>query len=232
MTPLPRCPLCNQPTRTLAPGWERVRWQPMAHGGVVAQPGTTYTKSEPARTANLESDVVVPALQSIITGAFLGLAGFALPLLFSIDRAPAVGLATGGLSTFATWWWLLKDHNASLWIIEEVTGQDIDHDGYVGKPPERRLVTVEVKKRKGYLHYVDTPLTDDEWEDIAEAVLIDGVTFSRRKLADAGVLIQEHYPAVMEPMLRAGLLRRYGNGVELTPVGRSFLRQYLHPTDG
>ena len=64
---------------------------------------------------------------------------------------------------------------------------------------------------------------------VAQSVLVEKLDFSRRKLAD--ILSAEAYAQLKDVMLKAGFLRLKGKaenaGLELTPSGRAFLRQWL-----
>jgi len=185
----------------------------------------------PARPASLEADVVVPALQALITGIVAAVLSMAIAGALHVPRWPTVGLAVGVLAWGLAWAWLLRDHQALLWQVERTTGLDLDRDGDVGPPPKPRVVTAEViEHQPRRIRYVDVPLSDEELKRLAHAVLGPGAEFSRRQLPD-GLLSTEQYGAVVEAMTRGGLLVWRGRGpnagVELTGAGRAFLRQWL-----
>lgn len=184
--------------------------------------------SSPARAANPISDVVVPFAQSVITG---------IPVLIASGALWdwRVGIVAGSASWFLTWQWLLRDHNAQLWRIEEIFNADIDGDGYVGEPqPRERQPQIptswigEQPKSGGKYKPFKAPLSD--WREgnlIAMAVLERGVPFTRRKLVAAGAFPDdpEHYSAVYNALKDAGLVDQ-GN---LTRDGKAYFVQFLPP---
>jgi len=81
----------------------------------------------PSRSAEVRADVVVPLLQSAVTG----LAGVVAGLAFWGVRG---GLALGLAVFCVTWLSLLMDHRRLLWRIERVSHLDLDRDGVRGEP--------------------------------------------------------------------------------------------------
>ncbi len=193
-------------------------------------------RREPSSSSTVESEVIVPLAQSSITGLVLGLVWLTGSILWHrIDLAPYALIIT--IVTMAVvWLMLLREHRSLLWKLETITRTDLDGDRFVGRPtadPDPMpITTVEiVDQAQGRIRYVDLPITDEVLELLARAVLMSGQPFSRRNLHDAGVLHSEQYGPVSTAMIAAGLVRYKGNGpntgMDLTPSGRSFLRQYL-----
>jgi hypothetical protein len=92
------------------------------------------TKTEyraPARSAQVGSDVLVPLLQSGVTGILVG-------VVFWNPKA-------GVLAFFIAWLLLLFDHRRLLWRIERVIGRDITADGKVGHP-DRPPIVIDGRK--------------------------------------------------------------------------------------
>ena len=179
----------------------------------------------------LQSDVVVPLSQAIITGGVAGTLAGAVAAMTGARQAAAIGAAVGGVVLAGVWVLLLSDRRALLWNIETTIHRDLDHDGTIGEPeppPLTRLELVDPGKRQ--IRYVDVPLSDQDLEALARAVLRPGATFSRRSLPD-GLLSPEVYGDLVARLLTAGLLVQRGRGleagVELTAAGRSWLRRYL-----
>jgi hypothetical protein len=194
-----------------------------------------YERRRPGRPASLESDVAVPIAQSVFSALVAGLAALGAALAAGWQR-PALWAVLAALAALVTAWLvLLRQHRDLLWEIELVTGADLDRDGTVGVPlvdPEPRTVRAEIIEGNGQrIRYIDVPLSDQELEKLADGVLQHAVTFSRRSLADAGLLEAERYSDVKDVLLEGGLLRYRGEGphagLELSPAGRAFLRQYL-----
>lgn len=136
-----KCPLCGSTVGGVSAGWQRSNVQAFASGAISVAPGVRYSRTEPARKASLESDVTVPLLQSLATGVFAGVVSGAISSIIDWNEPAIVGLATAALSSGLVWAALVRDHNASLWKIEEITGVDLDGDGIAGKPapaPEKK----------------------------------------------------------------------------------------------
>lgn len=245
------CPFCGaqigpQPweRQAVAQGWEQREYHTFNAGTINAAlaSGATYEHKKPTRPARLDSDVLVPFWQSVISGAVGALvvgcgsaligAGWRSFLWAGVGGAGALGLA---------WVVILGEHRLALFELEKLIGRDLTGDGVTGRPApvpqvQREPVRVEVIERneRGLLRrvrFVDFPpnITDGDLHRLAVAVLQDGCEFSRRGLADA--VSPDKYAAVFRPLLRGGLLRyangrNVNNGFEITPSGRSFLRQY------
>jgi hypothetical protein len=198
--------------------------------------GATYERRKPQRSASLESDALVPAIQAGLSALVASIAGGATSAVLDVWRPwPAAGVCGVGALAIS-WLVLLRDHRGLLWDIERVTGADLDGDGHVGqriqvKPDVTRVEVTEHRRNQTRVRYCDVPLSDPELERLAAGVLQRGVSFSRRSLADAEILEAERYSDVKDAMMGGGLLRYRGNGkhsgLELSPAGRAFLRQYL-----
>jgi len=238
-----KCPRCGAPAnwRELLsledPGrsWDRREYHTygFALDAAIAA-GAEYERRRPSRPATLESDVFVPGLQALITGVTAGVCvGTLVAVADWPHLAATIGMGVAAGAMGATWLVLLGTHRKLLWEIERVSGMDWDQDGMVGEPPPPPPMTkVEIVSERGRRYrYVDVPLNDAELRSLADAVLRRGVGFARRALAASDALIGEKYGDVMRAMLKGGLLRERGggpnSGVELTPAGRAFLRQYL-----
>jgi hypothetical protein len=91
----------------------------------------------------LIADVIVPLLQAIITG-FLTAIIASISLSFLVKGLPWYsGMVVGMIVTGLAWGMFLGSSKDTLWIIEEITGRDIDGDGYTGQPsaPVRKWET-------------------------------------------------------------------------------------------
>jgi len=240
-----KCPLCGAPRnweqvlKQVQRGsqgdpawgpWQERRYGAFGLGDVSALPaGAEYERRRPVRDPAIESDVITPVLQSVMSGAVGAILAGAGAVLLDASKPWAVAALGGAGVLGLTWYVLLREHRGLLWEIERVTGADIDGDGAVGAP-EAKTTRVEVTERtNGHtrMRFVDVPLSDAELESVARAVLVQRERFSRRGLS--GVLSQSQYADVYDAMLGGGLLRDRsdGRGVELSPSGRAFLGQYL-----
>ena len=101
-------------------------------------------KQEPARAPTVQSDVVVPALRSVITGVGVGACTAGVALMTGVTTPGA--FAGIGFAVAATGWWLrdVGELKSLMWRIEERFDRDINNDGQVGQPapPVDRLVPV------------------------------------------------------------------------------------------
>jgi hypothetical protein len=232
-----KCPHCGH--KIPWSDWVSREYDGFTLGAAAVPAGAEYERKRPARDANIETDVITPAIQSLITGVVTGACAAAAASLLNWDQPAVTGVTTGTGVLSAVWVILLREQRSLLWEIERITGADIDGDGRVGPPEpagrEREPVRVEVSERSGRyqrIRYIDLPATvsDDDISSVARAVLVSRRNFSRRDLD----ISPETYRDLSERMLDGGLLRYRGNGprsgLELTGVGRSFLRQYItHP---
>jgi hypothetical protein len=200
--------------------------------GVISQ----WERREPVnRQRSLISDYVVPLLQAVTTGFFIGLgAGF------------VIGSWSGGVGTglvVTTGFWLLRqfDDRRLLWKIERIVGRDLDQDHHVGEPelepepsqPTARTVQIEHTNRKRNLYrlrFSELPdwLTDERLVPLAHALLVKQTKFSRRKLKE--VISQDEYPNLVEAFLTERFVFEVGKGYELTGSGARFLRHFLNDT--
>lgn len=182
-----------------------------------------------------EANVKVPLLQSLITGAFVGIPVGALAGWIGVAHGPLTlwgglwtGLTWGSITIFSVaffqWTSRSRDYNELLWRIESVTGLDVTGDEQIGKP-EPRTVRVEVQEGKGW-KFSDLPGDEQALYDFAISVVNGIVTFSERGAAsrDYGVenfrrlrdvFIQRHYAEWKDPTNhQLGIvLRRSGTAV-------------------
>jgi len=213
------------------------RWQTLRHqADAMAQPGgiRTYEIPSPVR-ATLASDVGVPVLQAAAIGASVGLVGGLGVLLLGGPIADLrggelwvwagrIGGLAGVLALAVATFVFVLQHRRLLWIVETMTGLDLDGDGERGEPLS---VPVELVDREGRkMRRFDLPLSNAELQAVATAVLRNGKAFSRPALR--GVLSQGKFNRLAREMERRGLVVKLpGNRRELTAVGRATLRREL-----
>lgn len=95
-------------------------------------PAFVVEHRQPTRQPSLESDVFVPALQTLFTALAAAIVAGLLALAFRwpiqvVLIATALVLALG-------WVWRLRLADSLLWRVESMTGKDIDKDGAIGAP--------------------------------------------------------------------------------------------------
>lgn len=109
--------------------------------------GMEMERKEPTRPADLIADLLVPIGQAGVTGGLLASAATFAALQFDlVARADALSLWVGltlGIAAVA-WLILLKATRALLYVIETLTGLDLDGDGAKGSP--KRTLEVRVKE--------------------------------------------------------------------------------------
>jgi len=209
-------------------GYQEQQAQPMAMGATIAgslPAGATWERREPSRTAEMSGDVLVPLAQSGVTAVVGGVVGL-------LVAGPVAAGVAGGLAFGASWLLLLADHRRALWMVEKISGVDLDNDGQVGDPGQAKRVRVEVVENNGRqarILYVDLPdsVNDiDTLTDVARALLVDGANLSRDGLSS--VLSQPQYNALAPALVDAGLaVRLRGNRRELSAAGRAMFRELL-----
>jgi hypothetical protein len=193
-------------------------------------PNTIYFRQEPVRKAEMMADVVVPVSRCAISGILTALATVGINGLFGLSIPPWLGFSTGTTISAIQWLKYIDKSNELLWKTEQITGVDLNHDGVTGRPSHNnhstQMTKVEVSDvEKRHFRYYNIPLDDLELQDLAHEIVNKCTKFSRRKLAH--IIEPERYPDIIDPMLQAGFLRPDGNGVEITPSGRAFLKQHL-----
>jgi len=112
-------------------------------------PGAELETAQPARTADIQADVAVPGLQSIISGAMVGGVVVVVATAAGWDGDGwRLFVAVAAFISAAAWVVLLADTRRLLWGIERVLGADIDGDGKAGKPVDERLVFIDRGKAR------------------------------------------------------------------------------------
>lgn len=175
---------------------------------------TEATRTTPARAATVESDVVVPFLQTLASGLFIGVA--ALGAYLKLDP-----VAWGGGILAIVWIVLLVDHRRLLRAVEIVIGKDLDHDGTIGHPmPPEQTLRVQVGLQNT-TYFLDVP--HNKAVSFAGSVLAGrGMSESEWKKFFGGI---EPFKTFRGRLLDAKLVRwvnesAHAQGVELTPAGR------------
>ena len=212
-----------------------VRWAPASSSQVATTPAEVE-RAEATRAAGFTSDVVVPLVQSLVTGALIG--GLALVMLeellptFGGDPLKVwIGVTLGVAA--ASWLLLLRDTRRLLWGIERLIGLDLDRDQEVGKPSKRTL-EVEVKDGR------TTRLVDADWLGIDDDRLI---LFAAGIMRGRGLTEGEwgkdtavfprginSFRAVRGKLLEAGLIAPVNPDApnlsyRVTPAGRAVFRR-------
>lgn len=242
-----KCPYCKgrlaiQSVRGNSPikrGFKRQAWQEfhldMGSEDAPVLAGTSFTRRQPARAASVESDVKVPFFQAMICGAIASLAtllggvGLAAKQHWAWWIPPGAALTAFVAVMALAWASLLGAHRQLLWLVEEITGQDLDQDGETGQPREPEPFLVEwtdgQNRRQERHHW---PVPEEQVREIAKAHLMQGANLSKREIAKHTSLSEEKALEVLA-FMRNKAYARYmdGNRTELTGRGEYFFSQLL-----
>jgi hypothetical protein len=249
MEPCPHCgqPLAIVPAQPTYQGWR----QPITFNSTAPTitapldaPAPAYSKYErrqPARPATWESDVLVPLAQSAMWGVIGGLLSIGLPAFAHWPWwTPFPAFV---LSTSVAWWIISSDHHRALWIVEKMTGRDIDGDGHTGAPkPESAppVISLEMTARteagtfvKMFRFDLDKSITEalfQQWgrEALKNADLTQARWVKRNKFT------REAYTDLLDKLEQADLVQRVGSAknapYELTREGKQTISRYLWHT--
>lgn len=88
----------------------------------------------PARVPSVESDVIVPILQALITAACAALASGAAAWWIEIARPWQIAGGAFIIVLPAAWLWRMGIFSGLLEAGERITGRDLNRDTYVGEP--------------------------------------------------------------------------------------------------
>lgn len=188
---------------------------------------SAYRKT-PFRKLEMVSDVWVPLLQSLISGLLAtGVLWVLSPGIgWAWYVAPVIGVVVVGI----TWLLLLWAGRAMLWVVEEITGTDIDNDGHVGKP-EKRVVEVEVKEGHS-TRLAELPGDEDHLLRFCRYIAA-GDSFSERTAQQCGYGVTN-----FRKLRDIFIARRWAywknpdtpqQGIELTLGGRSIIKALAQP---
>jgi len=187
-------------------------------------------RTSPARPASTESDVVVPLLQSLITGVIIGLpAGTFVALVGHLPWWSVPAIAAGVIIP-ATWLHRLSAHTRALWTVEKIFNRDVDGDNYTGEPP-RQSFEMEVKTGRtiqrfdmpGALEQFYTlargvlrgkPFSEHEWTPLRRLYSVPTFRQIRSRLLELG------YIEWVNPML-------HFQGLHITARGRDFMESFV-----
>jgi hypothetical protein len=204
------------------PGW--------LHDVARAPTFTEAHRTSPARPASTESDVVVPLLQSLITGVIVGLpVGTFVALAFQWPWWSAPAIAIGAVIP-AVWLHRLGAHSRALWTVEKIFNRDVDGDSFTGEPP-RQSFEMEVKTGRTIQRF-DMPGRLEQFYTLARGIL-RGKPFSehewtpQRRLYSVPTfrqirsrLLELRYIEWVNPML-------HFQGLRVTDRGHDFMESFV-----
>jgi hypothetical protein len=134
------------------------------------------------------------------------------------------------VATGLAWGFRLGSSQQTLWVVEEITGQDINNDGYTGKP-QRREISIEVREGRSTFRE-ELPGEESLLMNFAAAVG-SGQSFSEMTAQATGYGVTN-----LRALRDIFLKRRWAywknpdspqQGVELTLSGKRILADIAHP---
>ena len=236
-----KCPICGADTQRIehaqggggfvASGpWQQRDLKTYASGDAVPA-GSQLERRQPARPPAV-TDVKVTFLYSVGSLFVLFIAGLILAIITG-ELHVLIGFSIAGVVAFvAAWFLLLVQGQRLLWLVETITGRDLDHDSHTGKPPAiRKTVRIERRTPDGqHRDYHETYLEEYQCEAIADALFNNGLTFSRRNLCP-DCFPSELYTQVRNNLVRGGYLVPTSSAANaalaLTEDGVAFFEQFL-----
>lgn len=185
-----------------------------------------------------EANVIVPLLQSLITGVFIALpVGLVVGLIdikldnMVIRGSIGSGFLWAGVTLFSVtcWQWITRsnEYNNLLWKIETITGMDVDGDEKVGQP-EPPTIRVEVKEG-GNWRFANLPGDNESLQKFASDILNGIRTFSEQGANENGYGI-DNFKKLRGVFLEKGWAvwnhpQRRQQGVSLTRSGQWVLKE-------
>ena len=180
--------------------------------------------------------VVVPGLQSLITGVLVGAAAGAVSAWFNLPAWAIAGTAAATIS--ATAW--LSYRGRWAWLLEQASGVDLNGDHFIGEPqqPAPQPVRVIVEQDNGHqVDYIDLPPTiDREKAALFARGLLGGRVFAQTAWTGAtGLFSRGEYDQLVSVFISRGLAQwrnpgAHAQGLTLTAPGRAVLRHLATPT--
>lgn len=182
-------------------------------------------------TRTVKTDVVLPALQALVSGLILGVACWAIASLAGIDRSWAYGVGAWAFVTTLAWLLLLR---RSLQLVEQLLGVDLDRDGFIGEPaivePVTRVDLVDNNSAYPGGQFLALPV--DRVRMVAISLELErGASFSHSLAGPSKALTRGEYERLRDYLLREGLLRWNSDysrkeGLALTGKGRALVRGF------
>lgn len=204
--------------------------------GPVVQPVPTPAYSDKQFLHKVESAVILPLWQAVITSIFgmLG-AGVVLYLFDAIDYVKPI-LVTGAVVLVLTWLYLQRRW-LNLTMLETHLRMDINGDGVVGKKTEKKETVVWINEQKDNTHFSSDrkslPIDDEELVMLADGLINRGRRFSRREWTPKEKGFSDtDWRALQADCIKFHLVEKVGTNFELTRAGRALMKHYatLSPT--
>jgi hypothetical protein len=190
---------------------------------------------------SLQDGVIVPGLQAGITGGVCGVAAAAITAWFDLPFW-AIGGTTAAVAMAGAW---LSYRSRWQWLLEKITGADLNADGFVGEPTQPTApvlplppIRVELASNNGHsVDFIDLPVKPEKLSALARGLLA-GRSFNQTAwTGSAGIFSRSEFDALRDTMIERGLLawrnpESKAQGCDLTAAGRAVMRRLadLPPT--
>jgi hypothetical protein len=204
---------------------------------VAPLPDFTRRQSKTYRSANVQSDVLVPLITAAVTGIILAI--IATVLWISAHWSPWVILIAFLSGFVLVWVWRLALFDKLLVAGEEITHLDLNRDNVIGAPPPEPVpeVRIELKlseanRSQPNFRRFSFPCDQDTLVEVAD-VMLAGSTLPESEWAGlkAGKPFSEDKLKKFKAILVAQGLSRWVNpenprlGIVLTDNGRQFMER-------
>ena len=235
------CPTCGQvlPQDGSPDVREETRRSPLppqvlsaVAGSVSSERWQSIEYREPVRPATRESDVVVPALQALITGILGGLVAGLLTLVVALVRdwplwsVPAAVIAGTVVGATAQWVHLLSETHQ---LLVKTRRYERPVDDAVTGPRPREILQVEIRESvNGTVHWSidELPVSREQLEAIARSIRSGAHRWSRRDLSEFPGIGEERAKELLGQLEVQGYLaypkgRNHHEGAQATAKGRA-----------
>lgn len=189
---------------------------------------TSFYRPDPLRDG-----VAVPGLQAAITGGVCGLAALAVCAWFELPWL-AIGGTVAAVATAGAW---LSYRGRWQWLLERITGADLNMDGFIGQPlpPASPAlpasIRVELAQNNGHqVDFIDLPVSPEKLPSLARGLLA-GRSFNQTAwTGSGGIFSRSEFDALRDTMIQRGLMswrnpEAKAQGCELTAAGRAVMRR-------
>jgi hypothetical protein len=233
-----KCPRCGyDPSRDPDwRSWERRDYR--AYGLAETLPaGSEYERRKPERSASLESDALVPVVQSLVSALVASIsAGVASALTGIWQPFPAAGVCGVGALALS-WLVLLREHRGLLWDVERVISGNFGTESPTGTPQD--VLRVEITEHKGHnqhISYLELPGTPQQLMTLANGLLGGKGTSESDWTGSGKPFSRSEFREIRTALIDRGLATwanpdHHAQGWELTAAGRAVMRRIAdHPT--
>lgn len=186
------------------------------------------------QASGMVDGVIVPVLKSMFFGFTSGILAGLLCWALALNLSPWLAWAIVWFGVTALSFWRYSER--AQWMIERITGADLNGDGFVGIPqpelpaPHLRVDLIENGGKIGEAGaFIDLPYPE-RLPEFAQSVL-RSQTFAQSLFVGTGRLFTRgEYDTLIDALITAGLARwkntdHHNQGIDLTYAGKSVLKK-------